>query len=521
MRCADVAEVLGEYLDGTLDAKQVKLLEAHLRSCLECQVLLAQYRRTVEMCESLEEEEVPQSFRAALMSRVAAAQEDGGAPADRLFPRRWAWPRLTSVYRGVAAVGFALVLMVSGAVIYQSPAVQALVLRHSPAAVADNALLQKGQEGESTGSLRSRSAPNMTATGSPSGNVLVGAPGGGSAVSSSFAISVTDASGSPTGTLSETAPGGTSAHGLGRGVDPGAAGQAPGPSGGLTIAAANEESTKNAVGRSTDIQRKIVYSASLRLDTEDFNKTYNSIISITEAAQGYVERSDYSTPGTDGAPTGQKTPSTGVAQSKRGLFGSAPWPNPPVPVPPPEKINSLTLRVPSNSFPTVLSQIEDLGSVKARHVYSRDVTEDYIDVDGRLAAANVHEARLLEILGQAKSVEDILKVETELEKVRATVEVLTRQLRNLSNQVSYSTIVVELHEARPNPFGPEGPQGVGGLIGDTFWRSIDGLVRLGLALVIFLAAALPWLALLAAAALIARYLWKRYGKRSGTGARAQ
>ncbi len=520
MRCADVGEVLGEYLDGTLDAKQVRLLEAHLRSCPECQTLLAEYRQTVGMCRSLEEEEVPQGFRAALMSRMAGARENGGTLTARAFPRRWTWPSLSSVYRGLAVAGLALVLMVSGAVIYQTPAIQTLVLRHSPASVADNALLQKGQEGESTGSLRSRSAPNTSVTGSPSGNTLVGAPSGGSAVSSSFSLSVTDASGSPTGTPDGTPQGGTSVHGLGGGVDPGAAGQGPGPSGGLTIAAANEESTKNSVGRSTDIQRKIIYSASLRLDTEDFNKTYNSIISITEAAQGYLERSDYSIPGTDGAPTGLKTPSTGVAQPKRGLFGIAPLPNPPVPVPPPEKINSLTLRVPSDSFSSVLSQIEGLGAVKSRHVNSRDVTEDYIDLDGRLAAANVHEARLLEILGQAKSVEDILKVETELEKVRTTVEVLTRQLRNLSNQVSYSTITVELHESRPSPFGPEGPKGVGGLIGDAFLRSIDGLLRWGLGLVIFLTAALPWLVLLAAAALIARYLWKRYGRRSGTGAGA-
>lgn len=519
MRCADVAEVLGEYLDGTLDPGRVKLLEAHLRACPDCQAMLAEYKQTVQMCCSLDEEEVPQGFHADLLSRVAVSQdvsgEVGETPRRRRLTRQWwSYPTALSVYRGLAVAGLALILMVSGAVIYQSSPVQNLVSRGTGASVADTAGSYRAAEGQATGAAPSRFGLPMTASGYQTGNALVGVPSGAPA---SGAASTGGAPESQV-TMSVTAGARTAdVHGLSGGVASSGGASAPGPAGGgagaadpkaLTIAAANESSTKTAGSPAGEVQHKIVYSASLRLDAEDFNKTYTSIVSITEAAQGYVERSDYSTPGPDAGVS-----VSGAGSARKSILP----PTPPPPGSPPEKITTMTLRVPSEFFASVLSKVEDLGSVKWRHVNSRDVTEDYLDVEGRLAAANVHEARLLDILGKAASVEEILKVENELEKVRSTVEVLTRQLRSLSNQVSYSTITVELHEARQNPFGPEGPQGLGGRIGGAFLRSVDGLVRLVVDLAIFLSAALPWLVLLAVVTLVARYLWKRHGPRRGTG----
>ena len=113
------------------------------------------------------------------------------------------------------------------------------------------------------------------------------------------------------------------------------------------------------------------------------------------------------------------------------------------------QVASITIRVPRSNFYQATSAIETLGRVVEKNTQSDDVTEEYIDLRARRDNLLRQEERLLEILRLATSVDDLLSIEKELERVRGEIERLTGRINYLENTVSFSTIRVELLQAQP------------------------------------------------------------------------
>lgn len=111
---------------------------------------------------------------------------------------------------------------------------------------------------------------------------------------------------------------------------------------------------------------------------------------------------------------------------------------------------TITIRVPQDQFFTALDRLETLGKVLSKDIGSQDVTEQFIDLEARLKSLQQEEARLLDLLGVAETVSDILTIEAELARVRAEIESIQGTLNFLQRQVDLSTITVSL-------FGPETP----------------------------------------------------------------
>jgi hypothetical protein len=108
----------------------------------------------------------------------------------------------------------------------------------------------------------------------------------------------------------------------------------------------------------------------------------------------------------------------------------------------------IAIRVPQETFYEAIREIERLGEVNAKEVKGEDITEDYVDLDARLRNLRSQEERLLEILGMCVDVEEMLKVEKELERVRGGIEGLTGEMRYIEGRVELATITVSLEEAR-------------------------------------------------------------------------
>lgn len=78
-------------------------------------------------------------------------------------------------------------------------------------------------------------------------------------------------------------------------------------------------------------------------------------------------------------------------------------------------------------------------------VNSRDVTEEYADIDSQLRNLKATEEQYLLILTQAEDVEDVLAVQDRLRSVRGEIEVLQGRINLLDNQIGLSTLTVVLH----------------------------------------------------------------------------
>jgi Domain of unknown function (DUF4349) len=110
-------------------------------------------------------------------------------------------------------------------------------------------------------------------------------------------------------------------------------------------------------------------------------------------------------------------------------------------------INSLTIRVPSTEFDSLVQDITKVAhKVDNKTINLNDVTEEFIDIEARLKTKKEVEQRYMEILKKAQTVQDILLVEQQLRMIQEEIEAKEGRLKYLQNQVSLSTLSLEIHQ---------------------------------------------------------------------------
>jgi len=115
---------------------------------------------------------------------------------------------------------------------------------------------------------------------------------------------------------------------------------------------------------------------------------------------------------------------------------------------------SQVVRIPTDKLDDFIVKIEALAkNVDQKSISTQDVTEEFIDVETRLATKKELEARYHEILKQAKTVTDILEVETQLNNVRGEIESMEGRLKYLNNQTALSTITVTYYQTVSGNYG--------------------------------------------------------------------
>jgi len=213
------------------------------------------------------------------------------------------------------------------------------------------------------------------------------------------------------------------------------------------------------------VDRKLILRGRMGIEVSSFDAASTEVAGIAEGAGGFVSGSN------------SYVTSTG---RRRG---------------------SITLRVPEEGFFGVVEGLEGIGEVESKSVSSEDVTEEFIDLEARLGNLKRQEERLLEIFDKAETVEDILKVEEQLGRVRGDIESLTGRLRYLENQVSLSTISVELFEPEPitQSFG----------LRDSIRGAVDAFIGTTSGIIVFVGFILPILALILVALVLVKKLRRR------------
>ena len=68
MACAELVEVVTDYLEGTMPARERRRLETHLSACDGCDAYLAQMRTTISLTGRLREEDIPPAFEERLLA---------------------------------------------------------------------------------------------------------------------------------------------------------------------------------------------------------------------------------------------------------------------------------------------------------------------------------------------------------------------------------------------------------------------------------------------------------------------
>ena len=129
----------------------------------------------------------------------------------------------------------------------------------------------------------------------------------------------------------------------------------------------------------------------------------------------------------------------------------------------------------------------------SRQEQSQDVTGEYVDQSARLEQLEAARQRLLEIMKEAKTTDDLLRVESQLTQRETEIEALKGRVNYLSQTARLSSIQVELKPSVLNqPVVESGwnPAETGRLAAGRF---IDSLQCFADFLITFAIVTLPWL----------------------------
>jgi Domain of unknown function (DUF4349) len=169
---------------------------------------------------------------------------------------------------------------------------------------------------------------------------------------------------------------------------------------------------------------------------------------------------------------------------------------------------SVVVRVPSDSYEGLLTDLRKLGKVNEVTSKGTDVSAQFTDLAARLTALTATRDRLSAVLGQANSVGDILAVQDRITNVQVEIEQIQGQQKLLEDQTSMATLAVSLAEpgAKTTPRHADADHGLGqawrdarrrfgnGIEGIVAW-SAPALLALALGLALFFGARLAWIGL--------------------------
>jgi hypothetical protein len=157
----------------------------------------------------------------------------------------------------------------------------------------------------------------------------------------------------------------------------------------------------------------------------------------------------------------------------------------------------IVIKVPEAGFDQAVEFLRALGEVTHERVWTEDVTDQFYDLDARIANQRRTEARLNSILDrQAGKLHEVLEVEREITRVRENLERLQGQMKLLASRIELSTITLNLGTREEHRAKKE--SSFGEKIADAFAGSWHALVRFITGILFVIVVIVPWLTIPAA-----------------------
>ena len=98
----------------------------------------------------------------------------------------------------------------------------------------------------------------------------------------------------------------------------------------------------------------------------------------------------------------------------------------------------------------MLNQLpSDSDKIIEKKITTEDVTGEVVDTKSRLQAKEQMRFKYLEFLKQAKNMEDVLKVQSEINDIQEEMESASGRINYLSHQSAYSTINLTFFQPLP------------------------------------------------------------------------
>jgi hypothetical protein len=146
-------------------------------------------------------------------------------------------------------------------------------------------------------------------------------------------------------------------------------------------------------------QKKIIQTGEIFLIVEDIKESNSSIRNKTNELNGYIESENIT-----------------------------------------ENSSNTRIRIPSDKLDIFIEYVNKNYDVRNQQMSVQDITDTYVDNEARLKNLKAQESQTLEILKKANTVEDILKVQSEISKLRGEIEALESRKNIWDKDIQFSTV---------------------------------------------------------------------------------
>jgi len=182
-----------------------------------------------------------------------------------------------------------------------------------------------------------------------------------------------------------------------------------------SIATPQEDPDKTKKNQQTpvikqDWDKKIIKTANLNLEVKDYNDYNTSLREKLKQFGGYIAQEEQS-------------------QSEYKIE------------------NILTIKIPVDQFDDAVNSISsNVKELNEKKITSEDVTTEVIDTRSRLEAKKQVRLRYLDLLKQAKNMEEILNVQSEINGIQEQIESAAGRMEYLQHSSSFSTIHLTFYQ---------------------------------------------------------------------------
>ena len=221
---------------------------------------------------------------------------------------------------------------------------------------------------------------------------------------------------------------------------------------GTTPPAPGETGKKKQPGQSQpvpnpDWDKKIIKNASLNLEVKDYKSFYSSFREKVRNLGGYVAQEEQT-------------------QSDYKIE------------------NTLVIKVPVDQFDNALAQLtSNVEKINERKISSEDVTAEFVDTRSRMEAKKQVRQRYMDLLKQAKNMEEILSVQSEINATQEEIESAAGRIEYLGHSSAFSTINLTYYQVLNSSAKDNTRPSLGTKITDSFRTGLGWIVDLFVGLV--------------------------------------
>jgi hypothetical protein len=228
--------------------------------------------------------------------------------------------------------------------------------------------------------------------------------------------------------------------------------------------------------------RKIVRTATLELQVENVLEAVQQIDDVATAAGGFVSASNVFV----------DSDQNSEDQARR------------------TQTASVTVRVPADAYSAVMSQLRGIAKDTVSETSdASEVTEEYTDLQARQRNLAATEARYIELLNRAATIDEILTVQDRLNQVRLEIEQATGRINVLNNLTDFATITARLSLPPAIAQGGDNQNWAEEAWQASWETSKDAMVALGTVGIVS-GVLLAWLSVPALALFV---IWRLFGRR--------